>query len=120
MLSPLSWLGKMATVICKSSHGNRQRVRHNSLRLWLEPLEDRTLPSTITDLGSLGAGGQSGALDINATGQVVGDSYTVSAMFSHAFLYTNGTMTDLGTLAGDPASVAYGINASGQVVGGIF
>ena len=69
---------------------------------------------TITDLGNLG--GNSYATGINASGQVVGYSYTASGPY-HAFLYSNGTMRDLGTLGGGYSS-ADGINASGQVVGG--
>jgi probable HAF family extracellular repeat protein len=66
------------------------------------------------DLGSLG-GNLSVAYGINASGQVVGYSYTTSNASRLAFLYTNGQMQDLGSLGG--WSDARGINASGQVVG---
>ena len=75
---------------------------------------------TITDLGDLG-GGYSYAYGINASGQVVGNSYT-SGGYQHAFLYSNKTMTDLGTFSGTPSYTSYtsfanGININGQVVG---
>jgi probable HAF family extracellular repeat protein len=83
----------------------------------LEWLEERCTPSssyTITGLGTLG-GSDSLPADINATGQVVGRSYTGSGT-QDAFLWSNGSMTDLGTLGGY-GSTAQGINATGQVVG---
>jgi probable HAF family extracellular repeat protein len=70
----------------------------------------------MTDLGTLG-GGQSQAIGINDSGQVVGGSEISGNTEFHAFLYSSGTMTDLGTLGGD-FSIAYDINDSGQVVGG--
>jgi probable HAF family extracellular repeat protein len=74
---------------------------------------------TVVDLGSLG-GDFSVALDINARGQVVGQSETASGEF-HAFLWEDGVMTDLGTLGADPSgfgfSYAIAINNQGEVVG---
>jgi|GEM_PF-4659368 len=67
----------------------------------------------------------SGAHDINASGQVVGSSNgsVANPHSPHAFLWqpntpngSTGTMIDLGTLGGN-VSAAYGINAMGQVVG---
>src|SRR5215217_6565664 len=69
---------------------------------------------TFTDLGTLG-GDYSFATEINARGQVVGYSRTVTRQY-RAFLWENGSMTQLGTL-GDPQSFAAGINSAGQVVG---
>jgi probable HAF family extracellular repeat protein len=69
----------------------------------------------ITDLGTLG-GTTSRPWGINASGQVVGYSYTTGNTVYHAFLYSGSTMTDLGTLGGTN-SKAWGINASGQIVG---
>ena len=55
------------------------------------------------------------AYGINDSGQVVGESSTVSGDL-HAFLWEGGVMTDLGTL-GDGYYWANGINMHGQIVG---
>lgn len=90
---------------------------------------------TVTNLGSLGAGGTVAA-GINATGEVTGYS-TLSAEVPtpvcpppynnkpstckehpwHAFAYGNGQMTDVGTVGGGNFSTASAINASGWVAG---
>ncbi len=71
----------------------------------------------MADLGTLG-GDQSAGYGINNSGQVTGESTTITGSHAfHAFLYTPGTgMQDLGTLGG-VQSVGYGINSSGQVTG---
>jgi MYXO-CTERM domain-containing protein len=67
------------------------------------------------DLGTLGGTSSSGYA-INAAGQVVGSSYTVSGR-SHAFVWDErGGMRDLGTLGGSD-SRAMAINSSGTIAG---
>jgi len=71
---------------------------------------------TMTDLGSLG--GDSLAVAINASGTVIGQSFTTDNY--DPFIYSKGTMTDLYTLL--PAGavthlVVTGINDRGQIVG---
>jgi probable HAF family extracellular repeat protein len=71
------------------------------------------------DLGTLG-GPQSRAFGINASGQVVGQSFIANGLDQHAFRSSpNGqpaTLTDLGTLGGNNSG-ALAINSFGVVVG---
>jgi probable HAF family extracellular repeat protein len=78
---------------------------------------------TMADLGTLGGYLGSQGTAINASGQVVGYSYTFGYFDSqaHPFLYSGtpgsgGVMADLGSLGGTE-SFGSAINASGQVVG---
>jgi probable HAF family extracellular repeat protein len=85
---------------------------------------NRPINPATDGLGTFGGPGifglpESFAYGINASGQVVGWSYTADGM--HAFRTAanspiNPATDDLGTFGG-LQSVAYGINASGQVVG---
>jgi probable HAF family extracellular repeat protein len=62
------------------------------------------------------AGGHtSRARDINARGQIVGESETARGD-THALLWQSGTMRDLGTLGGS-SSAAAAINDDGQIAG---
>src|SRR5215213_3163155 len=54
---------------------------------------------SITDLGTLPGGNESGAYSINSRGQVVGTSTTASGRY-HAFLWEDGQMRDLETRPG--------------------
>ncbi len=79
---------------------------------------------SLTDLGDFPGGtDRSEALDLNASGAVVGFGILsigpgASEIAGHGFLWQNGVMTDLGDLPGGAdASLAVAINASGQVVG---
>lgn len=78
---------------------------------------DRALAQqyTITDLGNLDGQGPTFAYGINASGQVVGTTWT--SVGQHAFLWTAGTMQDLGLLPGAFECLANAINDNGQVVG---
>ena len=70
---------------------------------------------TAIDLGTLG-GTFSEGIDVNASGQVVGESAT-AAFQIYAFSWTQaGGMLDLGTLGGG-FSTARDVNASGDAVG---
>ncbi|MEI7671331.1 MAG: T9SS type A sorting domain-containing protein [Deltaproteobacteria bacterium] len=70
---------------------------------------------TWTDLGTLG-GRLGGALRINNSGMIVGNSQLPGDSIYHPFLYQNGTMSDLGTLGG-LNSFAHDINDAGAIVG---
>src|SRR5262249_36354283 len=88
----------------------RHLGRHPSLRLHLERLEARFLPSgyTIIDIGpALGSG-----INSAAVAQVVGSAN------GHAYLWDSiHGMQDLGTIGADQNSQAYGVNNAGQVTG---
>jgi probable HAF family extracellular repeat protein len=81
--------------------------------LWT-PTTPNGASGTLNDLGTLG-GTTSNATGINASGQVVGSSYTTEDAALHAFLY-DGTMHDLGSLGGTHSN-GQGINADGHVTG---
>jgi probable HAF family extracellular repeat protein len=67
--------------------------------------------NTVTDLGT--PSNYSGeATAINNSGQITG-FYRDQGVFTHGFLYQNGSFTDLGTAAANPE----GINSSGMIVG---
>ena len=69
----------------------------------------------LQDLGTLAGSGDSAAIAINASAQVVGSSG------NHAFVWQNGVMTDLnGQLpvgSGWELGTAWSINDGGQIVG---
>lgn len=73
------------------------------------------------DLGTLPGGVSSGAMDINNSGQVTGNSDDGTASYPntvyHAFIWTaTGGMEDLGTFGGT-YSIGLAINELGQIVG---
>jgi probable HAF family extracellular repeat protein len=80
----------------------------------------------ITDLGTLGSDPCSNATDINALGQVVGGSISLTECLGEgdatdAFLWENGSIVDLNTLI-PPASLLYlvypdHINDQGEIAG---
>jgi probable HAF family extracellular repeat protein len=70
----------------------------------------------IQDLGTLG-GTNSKAIDINASGQVIGSSQIAGDAATHFFLGSSGTgMQDLNTLLG-PVTDVVEINDAGQIIG---
>jgi MYXO-CTERM domain-containing protein len=69
----------------------------------------------VLDLGTLG-GTYSQAHGVNASGRVVGESYTDDDDFIRAFVWDGETMDELPSLGGN-ASAAHAINAGGIVVG---
>ncbi|MGN6367811.1 MAG: hypothetical protein ACTHN5_06080 [Phycisphaerae bacterium] len=69
---------------------------------------------SIHDLGSLG--GFSAANAVNASGAVVGNSFSTATGIAHAFLYKNDAMLDL-TPSSSGASNATGISDDGHVAG---
>ena len=69
----------------------------------------------LLDLGTLG-GTYSQAYGLNASGRVVGESYTDDDDFIRAFVWDGQTMSELPSLGGN-ASAAHAINAGGIVVG---
>jgi probable HAF family extracellular repeat protein len=73
----------------------------------------------IADLGALPAAIFTAGVDINDSGEIVGESvFGYGPPFtSHAFLWNGSTMQDLGTLSGGVTSMANAINNSGVVVG---
>jgi probable HAF family extracellular repeat protein len=71
----------------------------------------------ITDLGTIGGGGWSGASAVNNSGTIVGNASLPTPPFSglwifRGFVYENGAMRDIGTLGGT-SSYLYDINNSG-------
>lgn len=69
---------------------------------------------TVTDLGTFG-GEFSAALDINASGQIVGAATMADGAY-RPFLYENGQLSNLGTLGGNYGT-ASGINEVGEIIG---
>jgi probable HAF family extracellular repeat protein len=74
--------------------------------------------TTPTDLGVLAGCDYSTAIAINASGQVVGESFTADYSTDLPFIWQNGVMTALPLPSGSTGGIAVDINASGQVVGG--
>jgi len=82
------------------------------------PAPAYSLPAGMTSLGTFG-GGQSVAMDINDSGQVVGGAMEDNGSV-WPFRWENGTMTNLGSLGGESIRIdhrAEAINAGGDVVG---
>jgi probable HAF family extracellular repeat protein len=73
---------------------------------------------TVTDLGTLFAGGNTFPASLNNRGQVVGAAFLPFPAFgSTGFMWIDGTMSPLPALGG-LFSFALGVNASGQAAGG--
>lgn len=104
----------MCTIRCLHAQFNAVLLPLFAASLLLPPAIVDAAPSTIVVPGTLG-GTSSEGLGVNASGVVVGESYTSNGTH-HAFRYFDGGMGDLGTLGGH-TSRATGINNSNQVVG---
>jgi probable HAF family extracellular repeat protein len=123
-LAPTTTLGNVRAVCerFKVARRRRRRVDRNVFVLLAivvaAPIADaraQTPTITMTDLGTLG-GSQSEAKAVDATGHVVGTSWTIGDTSQHAFLWTAASgMFDLGTLGGT-SSVATAISG-GTIVG---
>jgi hypothetical protein len=77
----------------------------------------------MVDLGALTGFNlnHSEANDINANGQIVGESFDDAGNNYDAVIFnTNGTITDIGALISAPNSFSFGISPSGQVVGSAY
>jgi probable HAF family extracellular repeat protein len=71
----------------------------------------------IQDLGTLG-GTNSTALDINASGQVIGSSQIAGDAATHFFLWSSGSgMVDLNTIIAPTVASVVEINDAGQIIG---
>ena len=87
-----------------------------AVALALLPGPARAQLYNLTDLGSLGGVGGSGAYALNRGGLAVGYSFVQGSSFVHAMVNDNGSVLDLGTLGGTQ-SLARAVNSSGTVVG---
>jgi len=85
--------------------------------LWSLPSNVHAQPPqyTVTVLGSLGGSSGSEAAAVNASGQVVGFSFTAGNAADDAVVWNGTTPTVLGSLGGNSGASA--INSSGQVAG---
>ncbi|MEX2306134.1 MAG: PEP-CTERM sorting domain-containing protein [Pirellulales bacterium] len=89
--------------------------------LWT-PTTPNGVSGTMIDLGTLGGTYSSYAYGVNASGQVVGGSFTTGNAARHAFIYSSGSgMVDLNSLI-DPLSgweleLGTAINDAGQITG---
>ena len=71
----------------------------------------------VQDIGSFG--GATNPVDINASGQVVGQSQDGAGIY-RVFIYENGTLTDIGSSISASSSFAAAINDLGQVIGSAY
>jgi len=89
--------------------------------LWT-PTTPNGVSGAMIDLGTLGGTYSSYAYGVNASGQVVGGSFTTGNAARHAFIYSSGSgMVDLNSLI-DPLSgweleLGTAINDAGQITG---
>jgi probable HAF family extracellular repeat protein len=110
------WMNSKAFASPRARQTTTRSARRR-VRLHLEPLEARCLPSGYNFI-TLDVPGStfSTATGINNVGQIVGQYFSEADGRTHGFLLSGGSYTTL-DVPGSTGTVASGINDSGQIVG---
>lgn len=128
--SAATWIGRVPTLLSglSGAQGMGAAVAINN-KGKIVGVSDKTLDSgakvtratvwnqgTVTDLGSLDAGGSSAATDVNASGVVVGSSTSADGKSTLPVRW-NGTKITALKVPNGAKSVANGINRNGVIIG---